>query len=328
MSLSSLLIAPWRRRAFFGAAAAAAAFGWAAPASAGCTLAPQTQTLAPSTSYDVRAGVVPQIGGSAGLSCTGAALSVLGSSFARATITSANAFRLTATSGDQIAYAASADAGGTQPFTQGGTVDYMSAQLVSLLGLLSSTSLTTPMYVRLTSAPNIPAGTYKDRLTINWNYKVCNGVQVAGICVLYEQGQATITVDVTLVVGNDCRIATTDVAFGAAPLVSQFAALSPSVLVDCTKGTTYKVAFSTGRSGVARPWRTMTDGAGHALQYNLYRLDGVTIWDETNPLPSALPGTGGTTPSQVQSFVARVNPAQVTPPAGSYTDQVQVVVSF
>jgi spore coat protein U-like protein len=39
-------------------------------------------------------------------------------------------------------------------------------------------------------------------------------------------------------------------------------------------------------------------------------------------------GSGSTTPSQVQSYVAKVNPGQATPPAGTYTDTVNVIISF
>ena len=312
----------------YGIGVAVSSLGFASPAIAGCTTSSTALTLAPSTSYDVRGGTVPSVAGSAGLSCTGTALSVLGGSYARATITSANDFRLVAPTGDAITYAVSADSGATQTFTQGGTIDYMNVTLVSLLGFGSATSYTAPLHARLTSAPNLPAGTYKDRLTVVWDYSICNGVQVAGVCVLYERGRVTTTVDVTLVVGSDCRIAAPDLSFGSAPLVSQFQPVTRSVLVDCTRGTTYKVAFSAGRNASARPWRTMSDGAGHVLQYNLYRPDGATIWDESNPLAAAVAGTGGVTPSQVQSYVARINPAQATPAAGSYTDQVQVVISF
>jgi spore coat protein U-like protein len=88
------------------------------------------------------------------------------------------------------------------------------------------------------------------------------------------------------------------------------------------------VAFTNGNSGAARPWRAMSDGNGHTLQYNIYQTDGTTIWDQTNPVTSTQTGTGSLTPSQMQSYVAKVNPAQATPPAGTYTDNVSVVISF
>lgn len=302
--------------------------GISTAAEAACTTSSGPITFARSSSYDVLAGSVPQVSGSAGLACTGAVLSLLSSNTAKATVTSANSFKLSAGGSDTIPYRASADAGGTVVFTQGSTVDYMSGSILTLLGLGNSPNFTASIYTELTASPNVAAGTYTDVLTVNWDYSVCTGLQVLGACVGRDEAKVTITITVTLVVGKDCRITASNISFGSAALVSQFAAVTQAALVDCTKGSAYNVAFSSGQNGSARPWRAMTNGAGSSLQYNLYRPDGTTIWDETNPLPSATRGTGSTTPNQVQSFVAKVNPAQVTPPAGNYTDTINIILTF
>jgi len=305
-----------------------ALLGAASPAYAGCSTSSSTLTLAPSTSYDVRAATVAQVAGSAGLSCTGSTLSLLGGSYAKATLTSANGFKLTAGGSDALAYLVSADPGATQTFTQGSTIDYMSANLLSLLGIGSASNFNAPIYAKLVGAPNVAAGVYSDTLTVAWDYYVCSGVQVGSVCVGYEANRVTITIQVSLTISKDCRISAPSLSFGSAPLVSQFQPVTQSVLVDCTKGAAYKIAFTNGRSGSARPWRAMTDGSGHSLQYNLYQPDGTTIWDESNPRPSADAGTGDTNPTQMQTYIAKVNPGQTTPAAGSYSDQLVVVVSF
>ncbi len=304
------------------------ALGFCTGANAACTSASQSLTFTSGSSYDVRSGSIANVSGSAGLSCTGSLLSLLGGGYARATITSANGFKLGAGGSDLIAYQVSADPGGTYVFTQGGTIDYMNATLVSLLGLFSNNSFSAPLHGKITGTPNIAAGTYTDTLTIQWDYYICNGIQIGQLCVFYETGTRTVTVNVKLVVSQDCRISAPNVSFGSVALVSQFPSVSQAVLVDCTKNSSYKVSFSTGNSGSARPWRTMSNGAGHSLQYNLYRPDGTTIWDDTNPQTSATLGTGGTTPNQLQSYIAKVNGSQITPPAGSYSDTVSVVISF
>jgi len=308
------------------------ALGLAGVAHATCTVSSQSLTFASGSTYDVKASAVASIAGKAGLACTGSVLNVLGASYARATMTSANAFVLKSSTGGSIPFQVAADQGFTVPFTQGGTVNYMSGTLLSLLNILNPNSFNPPLYAKLTGAPNIPAGTYTDTLTVQWSWQVCNGVDLAGLlCVGYETGTATATIAVTLVVSADCRISAPNVSFGTAPLASQFQAVNQAVLVDCSAGSSYKVSFSSGGNGSSRPWRTMSDGAGHVLQYNLYRTDGTTIWDETNPLPSTAnggTGSGSTTPNQVQSYVAKVNPGQATPPAGTYTDTVNVIISF
>lgn len=305
-------------------AALALALGCHGAAQAACSTSSQSLVFTTGSSYDVRSGSIPNASGLAGLSCTGSLLSVLGGGHARATITSANGFQLK-NGADQIGYQVSADPVGTYTFTQGGTINYMSG---SLLSLFSGNSFTAPLYGRISSTPNIAAGTYTDTLTVQWNWYICNGVQIGPICVFYETGSATVTVNVSLVVSKDCRINAPNINFGSAALVSQFTQVAQAVLVDCTKDSSYTVSFSSGSGGSARPWRTMSDGSGNSLQYNIYRPDGTTIWDETNPMTSATLGTGGTTPNQVQSYVAKINTAQTTPPAGSYSDTVNVIIAF
>ena len=300
---------------------------FASASEAGCSTSSTALAFASSSSYAVLAGSVVQVSGTAGLSCSGSALSVLGGSYARATITSANNFKLSAGASDAIPYQVSADSGGTVVFTQGGTVDYFSSSTLGLGGSNAS-AFNSSLYAKLTAAPNIAAGSYTDTLTVSWDYSICSGVQVGGVCTTYEKSKVTDTVTVTLIVGRDCRISAPNVSFGTVALVSQFPSISQAALVDCTKGAAYNIAFSSGQNGSARPWRAMTDGAGHKLQYNIYRTDGTTIWDETNPLASATLGTGSTTQFQLQSYLVKVNAAQAAPPAGSYSDTINVVVSF
>lgn len=295
---------------------------------ANCTVTATTAAnLGSQTSYVVQGGTVPQVTAPAGLTCPAALLNLLGTDYARATASSAKGFTLMDASGNAIAYRLSADSAGTYTFTQGGTIDYKNSQLLTLLGLGGS-DFNTPLYAKLTGTTNLPAGTYTDTVTINWSWSICRGIGALGACVLPDIGTGTTIVTVTLVVTKDCRITAPNVSFGSAPLVAQFNAVTQSVSVACTKGAAYTVAFTSGSAGTARPWRAMSDGNGHTLQYNIYRADGTTIWDQTNPLSASLPGTGALTPDQAQVYVAKINPTQTTPPAGSYTDTISVVVTY
>jgi len=298
----------------------------ATPALAACVTASGALTFAPVSSYDVRGGTVAVVSGSAGLSCSGSVLTVLGGNSARATVTSLNQFRLVQ-GADAIAYQLSADANASTPFTQGSTVNYMSGSLLTLLG--DGSSFTAPLFARLTAAPNVPAGTYLDTLTVQWDYSVCNGVNVLTlVCLGYDTGRVTVTIQVTLVVGNDCKITAPDLSFGSAALVSQFRPMTSAVQIDCTRNAAYRIGFTAGGAGTGAAWRRMTGGTGAVLQYQIYQADGVTVWTEANTLPGNAPGTGSLTPVQTYPYVARINPAQVTPPAGSYQDTVSVVVTF
>ena len=299
-------------------------------AQAACTrTAATTTTFAPGSSYDIRAGSVATVAAPSSFSCSGTAIVILSSNNATATVNSTNNFTLKNAAGDAIAYRLSADSGGTKAFTQGGSINYFDPALLALLGILNGGSFTPTMYAAITNTPNISAGTYTDTITVNWNWNVCHLLNVAGLlCLIGESGTGTTVMTVTLTVNKDCRISAPNLSFNSAPLASQFANVTQSVAVDCTKDATYSVAFTNGNSGSARPWRAMSDGAGHSLQYNIYQADGVTIWDQTSALPGGLPGTGALIPAQMQVYVAKVNPAQATPPAGRYTDTVSVLITF
>ncbi|WP_245196743.1 Csu type fimbrial protein [Sphingomonas jejuensis] len=299
-------------------------------ARAACSVAPAGSLLfADSSTFDVREAKVAQVSGSGGLTCNGSVLTVISSDYARATATSANGFQLRSSSGVTLPYRLSADSGGTYSFNTTPTINYMNPALLSLLGILSQDSFRTPLFATLTGAGNVPAGVYEDTVTIVWNYTICRGVGALGVCVLAETGSnKTTTITVRVTVTKDCRVAANALEFGSAPLAGQFAPVSQAVLVDCSLGAAYTVSFSAGASGASRPWRAMSSGAGDRLEYNIYRPDGSTIWDEANPAPAAQVGTGAVVPGQVQAFVARINPAQPTPRAGRYTDTVSVVIGF
>lgn len=301
----------------------------AGQAHAVCAIAPpHAAAFAPSSSYDVRAGSVATVSTGAGFSCNGSVITLLGGNRAQATVTSANNMRLRGPGGDLVPYRLSADPGGAYPFTQGSTIDYFNPALVSLLGILSAGQLSPSFYAVPLGGANVAAGTYTDTLTVQWSWLVCHGVGVGGVCILGEAGTGTATVNLTLTVGADCRIGAPNVSFGSAALASQFAPVAQAVAIDCTKGSAYSVAFTAGQAGAARPWRAMTDGRGNRLRYNLYRNDGATIWDDLASSLSAAVGTGGVDPTQLHTYVARVDPDQPTPPAGSYQDTISVIISF
>ncbi|WP_156680825.1 Csu type fimbrial protein [Sphingomonas profundi] len=301
----------------------------AGPAQAACTLASATTAIfAPASSYDVRSGSIATITAPQSFACNGSIISIVASNYARATMTSTNGFKLRNASGDTIGYRLSADAAGTTTFNGGATVDYMNPTLLSLLGILNGGSFAPPIYAAIAESPNISAGVYTDTVQVNWAWDICHGVGVGGVCVLGEIGTGTTTMTVQLTVSRDCRISAPAVSFGTAPLVSQFSGVTQAVAVDCTKGSAFNVAFTSGVANVSRPWRAMKDAAGNVLQYNIYRADGTTVWDQLNPLVAAATGTGAITATQMIPYVARINPAQQTPPAGQYTDSVSVVVTF
>jgi spore coat protein U-like protein len=317
-------ILPWSclSRTLIGLVACMVLLLMPASAQAACQTSNGTVKFADSSSYTVQANSIAPVSASAGFSCSGALLSLINTNSASATITSAKGWTLLGPSGDRIPYLVSADQAGAYTFNQYGTLDYMDTTTIALQ------TFAPKIYLSINGGGNIAAGTYTDTLTVQWSWTICNGIGLGNICVLSERGSGTVTIPVTLVVSNDCQITAPPIVFGSVPVVSQFPEITQSVIVDCTKGSSYLLGFSKGSASSARPWRTMTDGSGRVLQYNIYRPDGITVWDESNPLASAKPGTGSTTPTQPFAYKARINPDQAAPAAGAYSDNVSVVITF
>ena len=298
-------------------------------ASAACTVGSVSGSLGTQSSYSVQTGGGTRTKIGAGFTCSGSIITLVSSNSANATMTTANQFKLKrAGSSDVIAYGVSADPGGTMPFSNNGTVNYMSASTLALLGILDQGNFAPSIYILPQPGANVSAGTYTDTIRIDWAWSVCHGVNVLGICILSENGTGTALITVTMIVSADCRISVQPISFGSVALVDQFTEQSGSFAVDCTKDSTFSISITNGNSGASTPWRKMSNGAGGTLDYNIYWADGHTIWNAAAPVVGAAPGTGAAVPGQSYPFKARINPAQGAPPAGHYTDLVSVQVTF
>ncbi|RAW08682.1 protein CsuE [Halomonas elongata] len=272
----------------------------------------------------------------AGVECSAPILSVLGSDYVNATITSANGGQLQVATGDTIDYDISADPGGEVPLTLGTTYDYYNATLLDLLGLLgSSDPIELPMYFRTLpgSADNIAAGLYIDTLTVNWNWSVCEGIGIGGLCLGRDNGSGTSTVTLQLEVLPDCVIDAPDLDFGSAPLVAGFSPVTRTLSVRCTKGQAYSVGLSDGQHAASGQRRMAS--SGEFLRYELYKgASGLSRWGrqgaERRDSTQADNAPGNHDGVTAQGFIYRgiIDDAQSTPPAGVYTDTVVVDIEF
>ncbi|VXC33441.1 spore coat protein U domain-containing protein [Sphingomonas sp. 8AM] len=177
-------------------------FGATQATAAACTATALTATdLGSYSPAAVAAAAVPALRSRAGLTCSPGLLKVLSGNYIKATFQSRNALKLAPASGVALAYTLSADPNGTVPIAQNGTVDYMQNDLLNALGLLGGTSADLPFFVRPIATAGLPEGVYTDRLTIKWDWYICQGLGTLGACVLgLEKDTATTVVDITLTV--------------------------------------------------------------------------------------------------------------------------------
>lgn len=198
-SLTSLLAL----LALFLAAPAAAASACTATA----TLAGDLGSFSPAA---VKAGAVTPQRSRTGLACTSGILKLLSGNYLRATFQSRNSLQLAAAAGTAIPYTLSADPNGAVAVAQNGSVDYMQNDLINVLGLLGGTAADLPFFVRPASGTMPAEGVYTDRLTIKWDWFICQGIGLLGACILgADTGTATTVVDITLTVAAKKLVLTT-----------------------------------------------------------------------------------------------------------------------
>lgn len=198
----------------------------------------------------------------------------------------------------------------------------------TLLGLLTSSRYTLPLYIRTVAGQNLSAGTYQATLTLTNNYSVC-AVGVAA-CLSAQTGTVALPLNVTLTVTNDCStISAPNVNFGSAPLPENFAPVSQSIAITCTKGSVYTVGINNGSYANGNV-RNLASGANR-LSYDIYKGTTTNRW-----------GVSGTerwasaSSSQVSSdgllrtynYTARILSGQSALPAGSYSDTLVVDIAF
>ncbi|MEH3103747.1 MAG: spore coat protein U domain-containing protein [Sphingomonas phyllosphaerae] len=180
---------------------------------AACTATALTATdLGSYSPAAVAAGAVPALRSRAGLTCSPGLLKVLSGNYIKATFQSRNALRLlpTAAGTPSLAYALSADPNNNVPIAQNGTVDYMQGDLLNVLGLLGGTAADLPFFVRPAATAALPEGVYTDRVTIKWDWYICQGIGALGACILaLDKDSATTIVDITLTVAARKLVITT-----------------------------------------------------------------------------------------------------------------------
>lgn len=304
-------------------------------ATANCTAPGSTVSLGSTNSLSLIT-TAPQAAGSGGISCTGS-LTLLANNFTRVTL---NTTPVLARDGRQIPLQVFTNTGYTNALQPGQPVILNAATLLALGGSGASV----PLYFRTATGANVPAGTYTATLSLTWQYAVCTGVSAVGVCTGWSRSPgtslpncnllncsqpstwgagSTVTVTVNLMVSKACVISSSELLmdFGTQALVSQFAPVTRSVGVTCTNTEGYTVGFDNGQNYQA-PWRRMVSGSSF-LGYNLYFPDTSTVWTSSQTLPMV-----GTGLLQSIPFQGIINPAQGNVPAGTYTDNVTVIIQY
>lgn len=137
----------------------------------------------------------------------------------------------------------------------------------------------------------------------------------------------TNTMPVTITIQNACNVssvAPTTLNFGTQGPLASAVNQTSTITVTCTSGAPYNIGLDGGGSGNINA-RVMKNGT-NTVGYQLYSNAGMTtVWGNTVGT-NTVTGTG-TGSAQAFTVYGQV-PAQTTPPAGAYTDTVNVTVTY
>jgi spore coat protein U-like protein len=139
---------------------------------------------------------------------------------------------------------------------------------------------------------------------------------------------ATSQFQVTMTLQAECKLTSaSDLAFGTSGVIQAAVNATSAIGVQCTNTTPYNVGLGAGAgTGATVALRKMTSSGAATINYMLYRDTARTqVWgDQVGTNTASGTGNGAVQTLTVYGTV----PAQTTPAAGSYTDTVQVTVTY
>lgn len=321
-------------------------------AHAACTVSAESANLGSDTSFELEAAPTPATQTASGLRCDPALVGVGTPVHIKAQVAGGlpgGAGVLTGPDGITIPFRLATTPNGT-PLANGNEVVFVSQSSLigGLLGLFSGPGSSIPMYVDAGPASALKAGVYAGTVGLRWYYYTCSGIGILGICLGQSSSSgfgvdllgnvttwgsgAPALVNVTLTVTADCAITAPDVDFGSAPLVVAFSPVTQTLHVRCTRDQPYVVGLSDGTHAAGNQ-RRLQNGANHLL-YEVVNATTSSRWGsigaERRSSSDAEVNGGVLDGVSTQGFVyrAEILQTQPTPPAGLYTDDVQVLVEF
>ena len=132
------------------------------------------------------------------------------------------------------------------------------------------------------------------------------------------------TMNVSASVAPSCTVRADPLQFGSYTLAQKGA--TSTIYITCTMDTNYKIGLDEGSgSGATVSVRKMTSGS-NTLNYSIYQNSGyTTVWGDTIDT-NTVAGTGSGTEQQIPVY--GMIPANQQAPIGSYTDTVNIEVTF
>lgn len=309
-----------------------AALGLPQTAYAACTGTSGTVNLGATSSF-AAASTAQAASGTTSLTCSGG-ITVINTDTVNATITSVTNSsgsqpRLGSTTGDFLPYTMCRDSACSATYAIGSTMTWTGQTLINLLG---SSNVPLTFYIRTIPGTQLAAGTYTSTINVKWDWDICTGIGLLGICLGRDTGSTTTTVNVSLVVTRDCLITAPSINFGTAAFVGSFSPVNQSVTIRCTKDAAYSVGIGNGANYTTS--RRLANGSKFIAYEIYYPASSQSRWGsvgaERKSSADATTNAGiytGTT-NQTFAYRAQMLSGQATPAAGTYSDTLILDVQF
>lgn len=309
--------------------------GMPGKAEAACSTTSGTVNLGTVGSFTA-AATAQTSAGTTGFTCSGSLLSIISTNTVTATIASATNSQGTqprlynAASGDYISYDICKNFSCSSTHSIGSQIVWSSTTFAGILGLFNASDGSLPIYIRTFPGMHVAAGTYTGTITLNWSWRLC-AVGIGALCI-YDEGTATSTVAVTMIISADCILSAPPLNFGSAAFVGSFDPVVQSLTIRCSKDAAYSVGISDGQHYAGN--RRLSDGSNY-IAYEIYYPQGsISRWGQagaerrSSAEATSNAGVYSGTADQTFTYRASILSGQATPPPGTYTDTLTIDVQF
>ncbi len=217
-------------------------------------------------------------------------------------------------------------AGGTSGQIGNGTSYPMYVPLTITIAANSNKSGTFPLAAAMPPPPAPPPGSYTSSFAgTDAQFIYYTGTSTT-TCSSLNAGthlttQANFSISATI--ATQCKVSSSSLAFPITSVLTRAVSATATVSITCNAATPVTIALDNGATGTGPTTRKMKSGT-NAITYGIYRDAGATLpWGNTAGTNTASFG-GGTGTVIAYGMV----PAQASPPPGSYSDVVNVVITY
>lgn len=282
---------------------------------------------------------------SAGLSCSGFSLAALNNTYLKYRVDQMPINYINSVTGERLTvnYLDT----NSNPITIGKEKDMST---FTIINLFTGPKGELPFYAKVNPGQTVSPGIYRAEtlFKVKWYYSV-PAFAVGGLGSFFsspgfKRGLLDVadwgsgrdsSLNLSIEVLPDCRIATNDVNFGTAAFANAFTPVKTSMGIRCSVKTPYKVSLNDGlypQNGNQRAMKSET--GNNYMSYEIYKNSTTERWGRNNEqwlsdIATTNPGIYDAKTQQGYAFTTKIlDTNSLSLPAGKYSDTITVQVEF